>query len=171
MFTDPRQRNINLGYFGHMWELYALWTWLSAYLAASVAANGSWLADVAGNSILVFIAIGIGCVAAGAMTLGRSPLGPALAALVISGACCALSPVVFGAPDLIQIVFVLVWGLAVIADSPMFSTAPSEAADPRYVGTALTAQMAIVFLSTAAAIRLVPLVVDLSSWRWGLSRF
>jgi predicted MFS family arabinose efflux permease len=72
----------------------------------------------------------------------------AVAALVISGTCCVASPLFFAAPTVVLVVFVLVWGAAVIADSGVFSTALSETTDARFVGTALTAQIGIGFLLT-----------------------
>ena len=63
----------------------------------------------------------------------------------------------------------MVWGFAVIADSAQFSAALSDAADPRYVGTALAAQMAIGFIITVATIRLLPLLADQVGWRWSLT--
>jgi MFS family permease len=171
MFRDPRQRYVNLGYFGHMWELYAFWTWLPLYLAASFA--GGRLDTPTAVTIVTFTAAGVagaaGCVAAGFLALRRSTMGLARLSLLISGCCCALSPLVFGLAPAIVIAVALIWGFFVISDSPMFSTALSEAADPSYVGTALTAQMAIGFLITAAAIRVVPIVADDLGWRWGLA--
>lgn len=38
-----RNRGVRLstyGYLGHMWELYAMWTWTAAFLAASAAQRG-----------------------------------------------------------------------------------------------------------------------------------
>ena len=101
-----------------------------------------------------------GCVAAGLSTLRRDPIAFARLSLAVSAACCAVSPLAFGAPAPLLLAVVAVWAFFVIADSPMFSTALSQAADRRYVGTALTAQLAIGFLITAVAIRLVPLLAD-----------
>lgn len=173
MFADRRQRDINLGYFGHMWELYAFWTWLSLYLAGSFATTGGGLGGSAVVSVATFVAVGgagaAGCVAAGHLALKRSPIGLARLSQLASGTCCALSPLLFGSTPVAVIVLVLIWGFFVISDAPMFSTALSEAADPRYVGTALTAQMAIGFLITAVAIRVVPLVAADLGWQWALS--
>ena len=83
-------------------------------------------------------------------------------ALAISGACCIVFPLFFTVPAAVLIVFLFVWGAAVIADSGVFSTSVSENADKRLVGTALTAQTAIGFLLTVATIHLVPLAADRS---------
>lgn len=169
MFSEPDQRRINFGYFGHMWELYALWTWLPSFLAATAA-----FADVGSTEreLMSFAAIGLagaaGCVAAGLFTRRHQPLDLARMALLLSGLCCAVTPLVFGAPTIVLILVLVLWGAAVIADSPMFSTALSNVADKRYVGTALTCQMAIGFLLTAVSIRVLPLFEDAVGWRWAL---
>jgi MFS family permease len=167
MFTDRGPRLVSLAYFGHMWELYALWTWLPAFLIAS----GTATADREGASgIDAFLAIGVaglaGCLLGGwaADRLGRATT--AAAALTVSGACCLLSPLFFtaGRPWLLS--FTTVWGAAVIADSGVFSTLLSELADRRYVGTALTTQTAIGFLLTIVTIQVIPLTAAVAGWRY-----
>ncbi|WP_229069080.1 MFS transporter [Actinoplanes sp. DH11] len=168
MFRERGPRLVNLGYFGHMWELYALWTWLPSFLIAGTAAR-TGRAD-ATVSLLVFLSAGIagvvGCVAGGwaADRFGRSPA--AVTALAVSGACCLISPLVFTAAPAVVVVLAAVWGAAVVADSGVFSTALSEVADTRYVGTALTAQTAIGFALTVVTIQLVPVVAAAAGWRW-----
>jgi MFS family permease len=168
IFAQRGPRLVSVGYFGHMWELYALWTWLAMFVAAGRAERGDAAASSTG--LIAFVAIGIagtaGCLLGGWASdrFGRPPA--AVAALVISGACCLASPVFFTAPTAVLIVFLLVWGAAVIADSGVFSTSLSETTDPRFVGTALTAQTAIGFLLTVVTIQLVPLVADLIGWQY-----
>lgn len=160
MFAERGPRLVNLGYFGHMWELYALWTWFPTFLLASGGNTG----------VLAFLAIGVagvaGCLLGGwaADKYGRP--GAAVTALVISGLCCLVSPLFFGAPTGWVVVLGVVWGAAVIADSGVFSTSLSEVADPRYVGTALTAQTAIGFALTVVTIQLVPVLAAQTGWRW-----
>ncbi|MBK1787815.1 MFS transporter [Prauserella cavernicola] len=166
MFRDRGPRLANLGYFGHMWELYALWTWIPSFLRASPAADGLPVSA----EVAVFATMGLagvaGCLVGGwgADRFGRSPA--AVTALVLSGLCCLVSPLAFGAAPVVLLVFCAVWGAAVIADSGVFSTALSETADARYVGTALTAQTALGFGLTVVSIQLVPLAVDMMGWRW-----
>jgi MFS family permease len=168
MFRDRGPRLANIGYFGHMWELYALWTWLSAFIVAGREQRGSTV--TAATSIITFTSIGlagfVGCLLGGwaADRLGRPPA--AAAALVVSGLCCLLSPLMFTAPLGVLLPFLLVWGAAVIADSGVFSTVLSETADRRYVGTALTAQTAIGFLLTVVTIQLVPLAAGHIGWQY-----
>ncbi|WP_233159676.1 MFS transporter [Pseudonocardia sp. MH-G8] len=166
MFTERGPLLANLGYFGHMWELYALWTWLPAFLLASSAAN----ALPGSVGLVVFATMGVfgavGCLLGGlgADRFGRAPV--AVAALAVSGACCLLSPLAFHATPAVLVVFCAVWGAAVIADSGVFSTSLSELVDPRFVGTALTAQTALGFALTVLSIQLVPLLADAVGWQY-----
>ncbi|WP_410599862.1 MFS transporter [Amycolatopsis sp. lyj-90] len=160
MARDRRQRLIALGYFGHMWELYAFWTWIPAYAAA---------ASQSSVSLLAFTVIGVGgavgCMLGGALSDRFGRIDVALVALAVSGACCLLSASVFDAPPAVLGTLLFVWGVAAIADSGQFSAALSEAADPRYVGTALTAQTAIGFLVSALTIQGLPVLADAVGWR------
>jgi MFS family permease len=169
MFTDRPQRLVNLGYFGHMWELYGLWAWLPVYIAASFAA---WSPDAAGPAAVAgtaFVVVGVagagGCVLAGwlADRYGRALV--AMVVMLVSGGCGLVSVLVFGAHPAVFGALLLVWGATVVADSAQFSAALSEAADPRYVGTALTAQTAIGFLLTVVTIQAIPLLADAVGWR------
>lgn len=172
MFADRGPRLVNLAYFGHMWELYALWTWLPAFLAAGgTAATGLPGAASQGRpGIEAFLAIGVagvaGCLIGGwaADRLGRA--ATAAAALAMSGACCLFSPLSFTASRPWLLAFAAVWGAAVIADSGVFSTLLSELADRRYIGTALTAQTAIGFGLTIVTIQLIPLIAAAVGWRY-----
>ncbi|MFF6811604.1 MFS transporter [Streptomyces sp. NPDC012403] len=164
MFTERGPRLANLGYFGHMWELYALWTWIPSFLLAAPAAGG-----LPGSvEITVFLAMGLGGAAGcllggwGADRFGRSPA--AMAALLTSGLCCLVSPFLFHAPPLLLFAFCTLWGAAVIADSGVFSTSLSEVADHRYIGTALTGQTAIGFALTVVSIQLTPLLAEAIGW-------
>ena len=58
----------------------------------------------------------------------------------------------------------LVWGASVVADSAQFSTMITELADPAYVGTALTLQLALGFTLTVATLWLVPVLRELGGW-------
>ena len=168
MFRDRRQRLVNVGYFGHMWELYGLWTWLPTYVAASYAAS-SVPPSRSAIGLTAFAAIGVagaaGCVAAGHLAdrVGRTRV--ATTAMLASAACCALSPAFFGGVPALFVVLLLVWGAAVIADSAQFSAALTEAADRRYVGTALTAQTAIGFTLSVVTIQALPALADVVGWR------
>ena len=70
----------------------------------------------------------------------------------------------FGSHPFLLILFCLVWGFAVVANSAQFSASVTELADPRYVGTVLTLQTCMGFLLTLGSIRLIPVVVETVSW-------
>jgi MFS family permease len=163
MFADRRQRLVNLGYYGHMWELYALWSWLPAYLTASAAVRGRIGVGVA--AFLVAGACGlVGCLAAGYWADRHGRAHVAMLAMLSSAACGLLSVAVFDVPVLFLTVLAA-WGATVIADSAQFSAALTEVADQEYVGTALTAQTAIGFLVSVLTIQALPVLAEAVGWR------
>ena len=160
----------NAGYFGHMWELYAVWTWVPAFLAASFAIDASPATGPALASYLSFATIaigGLGAVAAGvaADRLGRSRV--TIVSMGVSGACCLVTGAAFGGPAWLLVLLCLVWGFSIVADSAQFSACVSELAEAEYMGTALTLQTAVGFLLTIVTIRLVP--VWEAAWGWRMA--
>jgi MFS family permease len=161
VWADPALRRANFGYLGHMFELYAMWTWAPQLLAASYAA-AAWNASAARAAAFATVAIGgVGCILAGLAADRAGRCWTTVVSLIISGGCALVAGALFEQPGLLTVVC-LVWGFAVVADSAQFSAAISELCDPRYVGTALTIQTCAGFLLTTLTIGAVPLVLDLA---------
>ncbi len=160
-------RLANLGYFGHMWELYAMWSWFAAFFADSLAAAGSgdtrWLASL--GTFAVIGAGALGCVVGGVLGDRWGRTRTMALAMAISGTCAAIFGATLpGPPSRSPSGW---WGgISVVADSVQFSTMVTELADQAYVGTALTVQLAVGISLTVATIWLVPLVRDAVGWPW-----
>ncbi|WP_424962584.1 MFS transporter [Ekhidna sp.] len=146
------------GYFGHMWELYAFWAFVPAMMVYYNELN-----DVNTNiSLLSFLIIGggaISCIVGGYLSEIFGEKRVAATSLAISGICCLLSPFLFFAHKSIFIGFLLVWGLAVIADSPLFSSLVAQNAKPELKGTALTIVTCMGFAITIVSIQLLSWLV------------
>jgi MFS family permease len=164
-----RNRGVRLstyGYLGHMWELYAMWTWTAAFLSASALTGGfsdGWA------STATFFIVGVGALGswlAGRIADKHGREKVAAVSMGISGTCALLTPLVFGANPVIVVTLFVVWGFTVIADSAQFSAMVAEHADERFRGTALTLQTAVGFTLTLVTIRGVPVIVDAIGWKW-----
>ena len=173
ILKDKAMALANLGYLGHMWELYAMWTWIAAFIAASEHARRGQQSDVTGLAALATFAVvgsgAIGCWLGGkyADRLGRTLITSI--AMLVSGLCALTVGLVYGAPLIALLPLLLVWGISIVADSAQFSAAISELAPREYVGTALTLQTSLGFLLTTATIYLLPAVAESVGWRWSMS--
>ena len=160
-------------YLGHMFELYAFWTWIPAFLAASVsAAPGGAFRAPRLISLLAFTTIaigGLGSVWGGLFADKRGRERLVSISLLMSGTCCLLSGVLFGGPIWVLGALAMTWGFFVIADSAQFSTLVTESVPAHTVGTALTIQTSLGFLLTMLPMQLVPLIAQHTGWRWAFA--
>ncbi|MFB5662424.1 nitrate/nitrite transporter [Alteribacillus sp. HJP-4] len=168
-FKNRAVRLANFGYFGHMWELYAMWTWFGLFVTESIIAAGSAENAAAKSSIITFLVVGsgfIGAWAGGVLAdkFGREKI--TLWSLGISGSMTILIGFSFGGAIWLSAIIGIIWGMAIIADSAQFSALVTEHADQRYVGTALTFQLAVGFALTILVILLVPIFETLVGWKY-----
>jgi len=171
-WRDTPLRLANLGYLGHMWELYAMWAWIGVFFQASFALRlASDSAPVAAKlAAFATIAAGaVGSVGAGLLAdrLGRTTL--TIAAMAVSGSCAATIGFLFGGDPAWLVALAIVWGVSVVADSAQFSAAIAELADRARVGTMLTVQTALGFTLTLVSIHLMPYLVDAVGWRYAFA--
>jgi len=169
IFRVRELRLVILGYLGHMWELFAMWAWLAAFLIASFDRSGI---SSAWASLAAFFAIaagGLGSLLAGNLAdrLGRTTI--TIASMAISGACALLVGFLFGGSPILLTLLCLIWGFAVVADSAQFSAAVSELCRHGYTGTTLTVQTSLGFLLTMITIRLIPSLESAVGWSWAFA--
>jgi MFS family permease len=169
VFQNRGVRLANLGYLGHMWELYAMWTWIPFMIRASLAVRKSDPIFAEVGSFLVIGCGAIGCVVAGAIAdrVGRTIVTSV--AMAISGSCCLVIGFLFGANPIALLIVAAICGASVVADSAQFSACVTELGDPQYIGTALTIQTSLGFLLTTISIELIPHVENLVTWRYAFA--
>jgi len=167
IWTDWRVRASVLGYFGHMWELYAFWSvlpWLSLPIARSLTGPGERLASSVAWISFAVIGIGFfGCVLGGLWSRRVGSAQVAASALAASGLMCVGYPFIPDSWPLVQLGALLFWGVCVVADSPQFSAMSSQYAPPQWLGSALVLQNGVGFLITVLSILLLGWAVQ----HWG----
>jgi MFS family permease len=156
VFKKKEFRASAFGYFGHMWELYAFWTFVPVILIAYQELHVNTEFNI---PFLSFIIIGIGsvsCIVGGYISEKYGAKKTAGTFLFLSGLCCLISPlIIFYAPAEVFIFFLIFWGMVVIADSPLFSTLVAQNAPSDVKGTALTIVNSIGFAITIISIQLL----------------
>jgi MFS family permease len=155
IFRSRPFRAASFGYFGHMWELYAFWAFVPVLLAAHMARAGDADLNVALWSFVVIGAGALGCAGGGLASLRAGSARVAFAQLATSGLCCAASPLAIHAPTPVFLLFMLVWGITVVGDSPQFSALNAQNAPKELVGSGLTIANCIGFAITIPAIQLL----------------
>lgn len=161
-------RLVNLGYLGHMWELYAMWAWIGPFMDWAERQAGSPMQQ-ARTALMIFVVMAsgaIGCLVAGAMAdkVGRTAV--TISTMTASGLCAATIGVSASVGIGLVILIAVIWGVTVVADSAQFSAAIVELSEPVLVGTMLTVQTCVGFLLTFVAIQLMPVVVTAIGWRY-----
>jgi predicted MFS family arabinose efflux permease len=155
-FRDSKFRAASFGYFGHMWELYAFWVFVPVMLAAYKDHHPGQSLNISLLAFLIIVAGSISCVFSGLISQRLGAKKTAVMALCLSGVCCLISPLFLLNNSVAAfIVFLFIWSLAVIADSPMFSTLVAQNAPERSKGTALTIVNCIGFSITIISIQLI----------------
>ena len=154
IFSYKKFRSAAFGYFGHMWELYALWAFIPIILSTYNKMQNAEL-NIPLWSFIIIAVGSIGCVIGGYISLKKGSAKVAYAMLLTSGILCLISPALFFLPKYIFLFALIIWGFSVIGDSPQFSTIVAQTAPKEYIGTALTIVNCIGFALTIFSIQLL----------------
>jgi MFS family permease len=171
-WTIRSLRFANLAYFGHMWELYAMWTWIGVFFQSSFQTTMNAEQALTLSKFATFATIGsgmLGCIAAGwlADRWGRTTV--AMTAMILSGTCSVLIGFLYARSPSLLIALALVWGITIVADSAQFSASIAELSETSLVGTMLTIQTSIGFLVTLVTIHVIPHMVDAVGWKYAFA--
>lgn len=170
VFANRGVRLASFGYFGHMWELFAMYAWFLVFFSDALRARGAPVGSAAAYATFAVIATGgVGSWIAGLLGDRWGRTRTAALMLALSATCAVAIGLLFESPTWLVLAVGLVWGFAAVADSAQYSTMVTELADQAYVGTALTLQLAVGFTLTVATIWLIPLLEDFFGWRWAFA--
>jgi len=166
-WTNKRVRLAYAGYFGHMWELYAMWAWIAT--AATVSYGKSMpLQDAAQwAKLTAFVSMAAGSVASVLAGLVSDRIGKAETAafaMIVSGASALLVAINFGGPPWLMFVLVVIWGISIVPDSAQFSALVADACRPDQAGSLMTFQTALGFALTLFTVQVVPVLAGLFGW-------
>lgn len=153
------------GYFGHMWELYAVFALIPYWLVAWQEKNEADI-NISFWSFIIIAMGGIGCVVGGFWSARVGSRVVAQTMLVLSGICCLLSPLAMQLSFSFMLAFWCVWGFAVVADSPQFSALSAQTAPKEVVGSALTMINSIGFSITMVAVQITALMLNVIPVEW-----
>jgi MFS family permease len=155
IFRLPKFRASSLGYFGHMWELYAFWAFVPPAVVAFAAQAQASTVNVSLIAFAVIAAGAVGCIWGGYLSLRRGSARVAFAQLALSGLCCLISPLLFYASLPLFIAFLVFWGVVVVGDSPQFSALNARYAPADQIGSALTIANCLGFGISVISIQLL----------------
>ena len=136
-----------VGYFGHMWELYAFWTCVPILIAISVSQHEIDKQEFI-ISLLSFLIIGLGfisCVLGGILAKPFGSSRVASLSLALSLSICLIYPLLGNLSFFLDLFLLMLWGFFVISDSPQFSAISASVCPKHLVGTALTTQNCVGF--------------------------
>jgi predicted MFS family arabinose efflux permease len=165
VFRRPAFRRAALGYFGHMWELYAFWAFVPLAVA-HVLRSGGGAPPVAWWSFAIIGAGAVGCAVGGRIAGRKGSAKVATVQLGASGVACLCSPWILAASPVVALPLLLLWGVVVVGDSPQFSALAARSAPPTLVGTGLTLMTAVGFGLTIGSISLLGALAEGGEVRW-----
>lgn len=166
-WTNRRVRLAYAGYLGHMWELYAMWTWIAAATAASYGTSLPTTKAEHLSKLTAFVAVGAGgitCAIAGLLADRIGKANVTIVAMAVSGACALAAAVTFGGPTWITFAIVTIWGISIIPDSAQFSALIADASPPEQAGSLMTFQTALGFALTFVTVQVAPVLATMLGW-------
>lgn len=166
-FRNARFRAAAYGYFGHMWELYTLWAFIPVILATYKSHYPSADFNISFLSFIVIASGAIACVISGSVSQRFGTKKVATVLLLISCLCCIVSPLLLLTGSFTAfLVFLFIWGMTVIADSPLFSTLVAQNAPAASKGSSLTIVICIGFTITIVSIQVLNALMSVIDERY-----